>query len=203
MRTGYGVVFGELRIMSHSGIAPFDLMGLSFSLATRANHAERDSALPRRLAVTLFEAMVPARPLGGASMALVAPLAVALGGSLAEEASVLRERVLRALGDGRVIALRSGRTALRTTSASETVLDAASIAPITPRETKTWVTIRLVDDADPPQPVARARYRIKLPDATVREGSLDGMGIAHFEGLDPGTCEVSFPDYDHDAWERM
>jgi hypothetical protein len=63
---------------------------------------------------------------------------------------------------------------------------------------KTWVEIELVDEQG--EPVAGEKYRILLPDGSVREGRLDGRGRARFDGLDPGTCEVGFPDRDGREW---
>lgn len=78
-------------------------------------------------------------------------------------------------------------------------------SPLTPnggpaREKKTWIAIRLVDESDPPKPVPFKRYRIELPDASVREGKLDANGEARFLDIDPGTCTVSFPDQDASEW---
>ncbi len=69
-----------------------------------------------------------------------------------------------------------------------------------PREEKTWVGILLVDDSDPPEPVAYARYRVELPDGSTREGILDQDGRARIDGIDPGSCKISFPGYDHRDW---
>jgi hypothetical protein len=70
-----------------------------------------------------------------------------------------------------------------------------------PSETreKTWVGIELLDDEG--GPVVGEKYRLVLPDGSVREGRLDGRGQARFDDLDPGTCEVSFPDRDGREWK--
>ncbi len=69
------------------------------------------------------------------------------------------------------------------------------------KATKTsWIEIVLVDEAD--KPVAGERYKITLPDGTtVREGSLDDKGFARVDGIEPGTCKVTFPELDKDAWK--
>jgi len=68
------------------------------------------------------------------------------------------------------------------------------------KEKKSWIEIELVDEAG--QPVPGERYVVILPDGTtVAEGTLDEKGFARVEGIDPGTCKVSFPDLDKDAWE--
>lgn len=69
-------------------------------------------------------------------------------------------------------------------------------------EKKTFVAIKLVDDADPSRPVPFKRYRIELPDGSVREGMLDQYGRALVDGIDEGECKVSFPDFDASAWRK-
>lgn len=62
---------------------------------------------------------------------------------------------------------------------------------------KTWIEIELTDmDGNP---VPGERYRIKLPDGTVREGALDTNGRAYFGELDPGSAEIVWPDRDGEA----
>ena len=34
-----------------------------------------------------------------------------------------------------------------------------------------------------------------------REGTLDEKGLARVEGIPEGSCKVTFPDLDKDAWE--
>lgn len=64
---------------------------------------------------------------------------------------------------------------------------------------KTWIEIALKDDKG--HPVPGERYKIKLPDGSVLEGSLDGDGRARVDGIDPGTAQVSFPDRDANEWK--
>jgi type VI secretion system secreted protein VgrG len=65
---------------------------------------------------------------------------------------------------------------------------------------KSWIEIVLVDDDD--KPVPGEAYRITLPDGTtLAEGTLDENGFARVDGIDPGTCQVTFPDLDKDSWE--
>ena len=62
---------------------------------------------------------------------------------------------------------------------------------------KTWIAMKLLGEDD--QPIPGARYWIKLPDESVREGRLDGQGYAYFGDLDPGQCEIRWPDLDEGA----
>jgi hypothetical protein len=68
-------------------------------------------------------------------------------------------------------------------------------------EEKTWIEIEMVDEED--EPVASEKYRITLPDDSVAEGTLDGNGFARIDGIDSGTCKVSFPNLDEEAWEKI
>jgi uncharacterized Zn-binding protein involved in type VI secretion len=64
---------------------------------------------------------------------------------------------------------------------------------------KSWIEVSLVDDAG--NPVPHERYRVTAPDGDVREGFLDDRGLARVDGIDPGTCQITFPNLDRDAWE--
>jgi len=65
----------------------------------------------------------------------------------------------------------------------------------------TWIEILLVDEAG--APVAGEPYQIVLPDGqTAAEGTLDEKGFVRIDGIDPGTCQVSFPQLDMDAWKK-
>lgn len=67
------------------------------------------------------------------------------------------------------------------------------------QEEKTWIEIELHDmDGNP---VPGERYKITLPDGSVTEGTLDGKGFARVDGIDPGNCDVTFPDKDESGWE--
>ncbi|MGD9341404.1 MAG: hypothetical protein PVG76_10755 [Chromatiales bacterium] len=67
-------------------------------------------------------------------------------------------------------------------------------------EKKSWIEIELIDEED--QPVAGERYQIELPDGSVAKGTLDQDGFARVDGIDPGTCKVTFPELDKEAWEK-
>jgi hypothetical protein len=73
--------------------------------------------------------------------------------------------------------------------------------PAPPRATKprTWIAIELVDDKD--KPIPNERFRIELPDGSYAEGRLDGAGKARLNDIDPGTCQVTFPDMDGKEWK--
>jgi hypothetical protein len=63
---------------------------------------------------------------------------------------------------------------------------------------KTWVDIQLLDPDG--NPVPGAKYKLKITDGSVRDGSLDGEGRVRVSGIDPGSCTVWFPDFDAKEW---
>ena len=81
------------------------------------------------------------------------------------------------------------------------------VKPHKPPETKeekaqrpSWSEIELVDKKG--QPVPGEAYRVTLPDGqTVAEGTLDEKGFARVEGMDPGTCQITFPKLEKQAWQ--
>ncbi|MBI1926572.1 hypothetical protein HYR99_20305 [Candidatus Poribacteria bacterium] len=73
-------------------------------------------------------------------------------------------------------------------------------APAPAAEEKTsWVEIELVDEEG--NPVAGEKYRIELPDGSIKEGVLNSQGWARVGNIDPGTCKISFPNFDANEWE--
>jgi len=66
---------------------------------------------------------------------------------------------------------------------------------------KSWIEIEMVDEED--GPVSGEKYEIKLPDGKVSKGTLDQNGFARVDGIDPGTCQITFPDLDKEAWEKL
>jgi type VI secretion system secreted protein VgrG len=97
-----------------------------------------------------------------------------------------------------------------TISGEDTVYAPVAERAVTPEEAEPpeeaeeadhWIEIELVDQDD--QPVAGERYRITLPGGSVEQGNLDQNGYARVDGIEPGTCEITFPDLDRDAWVRI
>ena len=63
-----------------------------------------------------------------------------------------------------------------------------------------WIEIELVDALG--NPVAGETYRVKLANGTVAEGTLDEKGFARLEPIEPGNCEVTFPNMDGRSWDK-
>lgn len=67
------------------------------------------------------------------------------------------------------------------------------------KEKKSWIEIELLDQDK--KPVAGEPYRITLTDGeTAAEGTLDDKGRVRVDGIDPGTCKVTFPNRDRASW---
>jgi hypothetical protein len=118
-----------------------------------------------------------------------------------EDPEVLEQLAPRLVA-GRIMILKSGlRSAVSTqeTLAEEEVLTSEKKTPV---QKKThWIEIKLIDTEG--NPIAGERYRIRLPDGAVEEGYLDSFGHAEYNNINPGTCQVTFPDLDADVWERV
>lgn len=61
-----------------------------------------------------------------------------------------------------------------------------------------WIEVVLLGEDD--QPIPNARYAIELANGETVEGRLGKEGIARVSGLPPGSCRVTFPELDEDAW---
>ncbi|MFO0363541.1 MAG: peptidoglycan-binding protein [Acidobacteriota bacterium] len=65
---------------------------------------------------------------------------------------------------------------------------------------KTWVEVELLDHSH--RPVRGAKVEITLPDGSVTRANLSGEGTLRVNGIDPGSCSVTFPDLDGREWKR-
>ena len=65
---------------------------------------------------------------------------------------------------------------------------------------KSWIKLKLVDEEG--KPVPGESYKVTLPDGRVASGSLNEKGEAEVKGIDPGSCKITFPNLDKDAWEE-
>jgi type VI secretion system secreted protein VgrG len=73
--------------------------------------------------------------------------------------------------------------------------------PVTEEEEQkktSWIAIKVVDEEG--FPVAGEPYKVILPDETVAEGTTDDKGCARVNGIEPGSCTITFPKRDASAW---
>jgi hypothetical protein len=82
------------------------------------------------------------------------------------------------------------------------------IKPFKPPETQAekekktaWIEVEMVGEDD--KPIPGVRYRVTLPDGTVDEGTLGSNGLVRVDGFEPGTCKISFPELDEEAWKEL
>lgn len=163
--------------------------------------------LERRTALRLYESIASRLPAGIANAeagrvrsAMEAALDAAFRSGLfvilmrAERVVALPE-LRRTTAQGAVEA----KPHARAMSAGSGIADAGSDEDTVTTQVKTWVEVQLVDMAG--NPMKSARYTIKLPDGSIQEGFLSQEGIARCDNIDPGMCEISFPDLDAEAWE--
>ena len=64
-----------------------------------------------------------------------------------------------------------------------------------------WIEIQLNDKDG--KPVPGEAYKVTLPDGTtVADGTLDEKGHARVANIDPGNCQITFPNLDKDSWSE-
>jgi hypothetical protein len=66
---------------------------------------------------------------------------------------------------------------------------------------KTFIEIVLENQEG--EPVRDALCHLTLTDGTVRKVRLDADGRVRVPGIDPGMCEVSFPEFDAGEWKQI
>lgn len=78
--------------------------------------------------------------------------------------------------------------------------DDAPLHDETTSEEDHWIGIRLYDVDG--KPLVGERYLVVLPDGTtVARGTTNDKGEAEIKGIDPGACDITFPDLDARTWE--
>jgi hypothetical protein len=159
---------------------------VTFTLTARAGSAERARALPTLVALVCFDVWCTAHGASGRAIAGVAALGVALGGRLSDDTAALRERVRRAVSEGRVLALRGGRGEVRAATRPQEEVEAPTPVVEARRE-----DIRIVAVEDR---TWRPLAGIKLSIAPMGDGptskETDREGAAELRGLRPGACHV-------------
>ena len=63
-----------------------------------------------------------------------------------------------------------------------------------------WIEIELVDEEG--KPVPGEAFKVTLSDGSVYPGTLNEKGFYRIEGIEPGTCQITFPNLDKDAWKK-
>lgn len=63
---------------------------------------------------------------------------------------------------------------------------------------RAWIDVMVVDDHLPARPLARTRFRLTLPDGSVREGALNDQAHLRLDDLEPGKCWLELSDIGRD-----
>jgi len=66
---------------------------------------------------------------------------------------------------------------------------------------KAWIEIKLLDHQG--KPVPKQPFRIKFPDGSTDQGRLNDFGEAEYYGINPGTCQICFPELGNDEYEPV
>ena len=125
-------------------------------------------------------------------------------GSSEHSVQELRRRLDLALSLGEIVLVRGPGDSV--SANFESVGQAAekehSVFTPSPRLQPThWIEIRLIGEDG--NPIPEEEYRIHLPSGEPAEGRLDKNGWARVDGIPTGgTCKVTFPNLDKDAWNR-
>ena len=64
-----------------------------------------------------------------------------------------------------------------------------------------WVEVQILDMEN--KPVPGVCYEIRLPGGRVVNGYTDSKGLARYDRILPGQCEICLPDFDRDAWVQL
>ena len=89
---------------------------------------------------------------------------------------------------------------MATTATGAAVVGAAAVAS-QKQDVQDFIEVVLKDDTG--NPVPNERYRLKMPDGSIKEGRVDANGKARFDGLKPGSCQVSFPNLGDGDWKPV
>lgn len=107
----------------------------------------------------------------------------------------LKQRLTEAFMHGELVALEVERPVLTPPAWPEPTWLRPQEAPVAE---PTWLAIELKDAEG--RPVPHARYVVTLPDGDTREGTLNKNGYARVDGVNPGQCQVTFPELDGQSW---
>jgi len=95
-------------------------------------------------------------------------------------------------------------------STSKGQVDSVKVPPYKPPENQSeeekqekpdWIEVKLTDDDG--KPIAGEPFYADLADGTRYNGTTDSNGVAHIDGLKPGSCQIHFPDLEDDQWKKQ
>jgi hypothetical protein len=71
--------------------------------------------------------------------------------------------------------------------------------PADDKKKDAWIEVQLVDEAG--APIAGEQVRVTTASGDVQELATDANGVARVAGIEAGSCKVTFPNLDKDAWK--
>lgn len=95
-------------------------------------------------------------------------------------------------------AWREGAAAAAAAAGAAAASAAAGEEPPPAEEETTWVEIELVDEKG--EPVGGEEYWVRTSSGKALTGRLGSDGRARVRGVEPGTCEVTFPNLNATDW---
>jgi hypothetical protein len=105
----------------------------------------------------------------------------------------LKAHLKKAVQTGQLVILVKPR---RIIQVKPPVVKPVVVAP--PEELTSWIEIYATDENGKAMP--GKKYLVTTPDGSRREGTLNAEGTARISGIRPGTCRVSFPEFDAATW---
>lgn len=138
------------------------------------------------------------RQLGQHELRSLLPLALAVARRSLEWDEDLRDLIGQLIASGRIRVRTISAVAYRTLS--DRVQPKLEPEPLQNEIVENHTVMIELLDAEG-NPVPGEPYRIKLPDGTVKTGTLDESGRAHITGIEQaGTCQVCFYERDAAIW---
>jgi hypothetical protein len=183
---------GRWRIAS-----PFD--GWTLIDPGEATDRESAAAFPRGAALSAIDRLLALGPSGGAAGLRSAAgwLEPGLVGSPGAGLIDYKRIISRAVAAGELLLVRQQ---LRVVAASpQEPPQPGSDTDAAPPADVGWVEVTVADDEGQPYTGA---YRVELPDGRVVSGRLNMGGVLRFDGIPPGSCQVTFPDLDQSSVEQ-
>lgn len=175
-------------------------MWMDVRLATAEAAPPPDSdVLPAAQAAVWLRWLLDDGPRGRTTLLEIAAALEVHAGSHRSTADAALDAVRRGFAEGRLRAYAQKHVG---GGKGPEVIEPSKVEP-PKKDEKTFVAVQLLSDEPEPKPVPFKRYRIILPDESVREGQLDQYGRALITGIDPGTCKVSFPEIDAADWKAV
>lgn len=92
--------------------------------------------------------------------------------------------------------------AARSSSTSTGSTSSTASATREPTQSVKKDSIRCTLKGEDGKPIAGIKYAVRLPNGSVVKGETDSKGEINLSGIEPGMCEVEFPELHADEWKQ-